>query len=223
MKGHERLSCQACHSVWVPQCYGCHITYEKDGVQRSWLDGKESRGRWEEARSYQRFSSPALGMRNEARVFPVSPCQIFVSGKNEPSEGRELFRILTMSFFDPHTTSLKSRECVQCHGDPKVIGLGEGLIGMKNGRPSFRPTYDSRSSGLGMDFPLDGYVNVKGEQLQTTSREESRPFNLREMTSILWVNECLGCHDTYEDRIYKNFHNSKCRFLSDEDLPCKEE
>ncbi|MDR3604373.1 MAG: cytochrome c3 family protein, partial [Syntrophaceae bacterium] len=24
IKGHERLECDACHSAWSPQCYGCH-------------------------------------------------------------------------------------------------------------------------------------------------------------------------------------------------------
>jgi len=23
--GHKRLTCESCHSTWVPQCYGCHV------------------------------------------------------------------------------------------------------------------------------------------------------------------------------------------------------
>jgi hypothetical protein len=223
LKGHERLSCQACHSAWVPQCYGCHITYDKEGVQRSWLDGRAYPGSWKEARSFQRFSGPALGLRKESRVFPASPCQVFVSAldKGDGSGEKELFRVLTMSFFDPHTTVVKSRECVQCHGDPKTIGLGEGLIRMRGGKLDFRPTYDSMASGLGMDFPIDGYVNVKGEQLQTTSRGEARPFNAQEINAILRVNKCLGCHDGYDDFIYKDFSKAVRRFQTERDLPCK--
>ncbi|MBW1870197.1 MAG: hypothetical protein JRI73_13250, partial [Deltaproteobacteria bacterium] len=52
LKGHERLSCQACHSAWIPQCYGCHLTYNKSEKQKDWINNKMSPGRWKEARSY---------------------------------------------------------------------------------------------------------------------------------------------------------------------------
>jgi hypothetical protein len=223
MSGHERLSCQACHSSWVPQCYGCHINYKKDEMQRSWLDGRESRGRWKESRSYQRFSKPALGLRTESKVYPASPCQVFVSGihKSGQYRGGESFRILTMSFFDPHTTSEKSRGCIECHGDPKTVGLGEGLLMVDSGILKFRPTYDSHASGHGMESPLDGYVNESGEQVQNTSRDKARPFNKGELIKILSVNECLGCHDQYDDKIFYDFKKSKHRFITDENLPCR--
>ena len=51
LPGHTRLSCQACHSKWIPQCYGCHLTYRRSERQRDWLNGKESEGRWAETRS----------------------------------------------------------------------------------------------------------------------------------------------------------------------------
>ncbi|MFC1883638.1 hypothetical protein ACFL2O_02600 [Thermodesulfobacteriota bacterium] len=225
MPGHERLSCQACHSAWVPQCYGCHINYKKDEFQRSWLDGRESPGRWKESRSYQRFSKPALGLRNESKVFPASPCQVFVSGTHKSNNYRaeESFRILTMSFFDPHTTSEKSRGCAECHGDPKAVGLGEGLLTLEAGILNFRPTYDAYASGHGMDAPLDGYVNERGEQVQNTSRGEARPFNKEELVKILSVNECLGCHDQYDDKIFHDFRRSKRRFLNEDNLPCRKE
>ncbi len=27
--GHKRVTCAACHSTWVPQCYGCHVKRDK--------------------------------------------------------------------------------------------------------------------------------------------------------------------------------------------------
>ena len=35
----ESLSCDACHSGWMPNCYGCHITVDMQSVQRSLISG----------------------------------------------------------------------------------------------------------------------------------------------------------------------------------------
>ena len=223
LQGHERLSCQACHSPWIPQCYGCHLTYKKSQRQRDWISGEESPGRWKETRSYLRFSRPALGFLDASRIFPVSPCQVFVSvfDKADRYQKYQSFKVLTMSAFDPHTTSKKSRSCLECHGDPKVLGLGEGILQKRDGKLVFRPTYDPASSGLGVSFSLDAFVSPEGGALQSTSRKESRPFNKQEIESILQVNTCLGCHNRYDDKIYRNFDESRSRFEREAGIPCK--
>ena len=116
--------------------------------QKDWISNEMSPGRWKEARSYLRFSRPALGIRDGLEIFPISPCQEFVSVFDK--SGRyledESFSIMNISAFDPHTTAKKSRGCLECHQDPKVIGLGEGILHQKGGKRVFRPTYDSSSS-----------------------------------------------------------------------------
>ncbi|MBW2048849.1 MAG: hypothetical protein JRJ09_10045 [Deltaproteobacteria bacterium] len=221
LKGHERLSCQACHSLWIPQCYGCHLTYNPSEKQRDWITGRLSRGRWREARSYLRFSRPALGVRDDGKVFPISPCQEFVwvfdqSGGYKKDKS---FRTMNISAFDPHTTTSRSRGCIECHADPKVIGLGEGILHRKEGGWVFRPTYDSTGSGLGLAFPLDGFVNLEGKALQSGLNKGVRPFNRDEIARILSVSPCLGCHDRYDDTIYRDFRGSVRRFQGG-DLPC---
>ncbi len=59
---HKRLSCQSCHSTWVPQCFGCHVRadYGKDQLDKLTL--KETPGLWQEFRSFIRFESPCLGV-----------------------------------------------------------------------------------------------------------------------------------------------------------------
>ena len=230
LKGHERLSCQACHSAWIPQCYGCHLTYNKSEKQKDWINNKMSPGRWKEARSYLRFSRPALGIRDDLEIFPISPCQEFVSvfDKSGKYLEDESFNIMNISAFDPHTTARKSRGCLECHQDPKVIGLGEGILHQKGGKRVFRPTYDSSSSpprtgsstGIDVSFPLDSFVNLKGEPLQSGPGKGVRPFNKEEIDRILSVSPCLGCHDSYEDRIYADFKESDKRFEIEGGLPC---
>lgn len=222
LKGHERLSCQSCHSPWVPQCYGCHITYRKGESQWDWISGRITKGRWEEKRSYLRFSSPALGVRKDSKVFPLSPCQVFVSVFDESGgyEGDLSFRYFTVSAFDPHTTSKGSRTCRDCHADPKTLGLGEGRLYRSSGRLRFRPTYEPGSSGMGIQFPLDGLVDTKGDPLQVDTFKGIRSFNKKELERIYSVAPCLGCHQEYDDPIYEDFQASLRRFRRGEDLPC---
>ncbi len=62
---HSRLTCQACHSTWVPQCYGCHVRYDKSQTQLDKISGKETRGLWEEFRSLMRYEVPPLGIMQD--------------------------------------------------------------------------------------------------------------------------------------------------------------
>jgi hypothetical protein len=223
LTGHERLSCQACHSKWVPQCYGCHLDYQGSAYQRDWINGRVTAGRWQERRSYMRFATPALGVSPEDRIYPITPCQVFVDlwapGSSDRPSGS--FRVFTLSALDPHTTDDGSRNCLECHGDPKALGLGEGILHRQNSKWAFRPTYDGSASGLGIDFPLDGYVDLAGQRLQEPSRNGARPLGAEELEKILWVGVCLGCHDRYEDPIYEAFSDAKRRFVSDAHIPCK--
>ena len=222
LKGHDRLSCQACHSAWIPQCYGCHLTYRKSALQKDWITGKKTPGKWKEARSYLRFSKPALGVRNRDRVYPLSPCQVFFSPLDDADQflADESFTNLNLSAFDPHTTRGKSRSCIDCHTDPKSMGLGEGILHQTGGKRVFRPTHRASDHGRGLPFPLDGFVNLEGNALQTGAKNGVRPFDQEEIQRILSVEGCLGCHNTYEDKIYRDFPESLKRFETDAGLPC---
>jgi hypothetical protein len=225
LPGHKQVSCQACHSAWMPQCYGCHLTRRKGIPPGDWITGVKAAGRWREKRSYLRFSSPALGVRKDSTIFPVAPCQVFVSTFDEKGDyqGGSSFKSLNISAFDPHTTSLWSRRCLDCHGDPKTLGLGEGILHYHDGTWTFRATYDAVSSGLGVNFPLDGLVGPGGEAFQKNGSDGTRPFDGGELRRILSVNPCIGCHNRYEDKIYQDFPESKKRFETENGLPCSRE
>ncbi len=59
---HRRLSCQACHSTWVPQCYGCHVQADSSKTQLDKLLMKDTLGSWKEFRSLIRYETPPLGV-----------------------------------------------------------------------------------------------------------------------------------------------------------------
>nr|HDN00067.1 hypothetical protein [Deltaproteobacteria bacterium] len=76
---HRRLSCQACHSKWVPQCYGCHIQMDMSKTQLDKVSINETPGLWKEFRSFIRYECPPLGILEHGKK----------EGKN-PSEKTEL-------------------------------------------------------------------------------------------------------------------------------------
>ena len=102
-KHNESLECYACHSSWVPQCYGCHVqvNYGKDKNGKPYQDsdwiaggslrdeagqtaesplgthGPKSPGKVFETRAYLRWEEPVLGINGEGRVTPLMPgCQV---------------------------------------------------------------------------------------------------------------------------------------------------
>ncbi len=62
-RDHQRLSCQACHSWYVPQCYGCHVRQDESQSQLDKVNARETKGLWEEFRSYMRYERPVLGVQ----------------------------------------------------------------------------------------------------------------------------------------------------------------
>ena len=99
----EGMECYACHSSWVPQCYGCHVqvNYGTDDKGNAYSDvdwiasanvvfengqtaesplgtpGIKSPGKAFETRSYLRWEEPVLGINGEGRVTPLMPgCQV---------------------------------------------------------------------------------------------------------------------------------------------------
>ncbi len=224
-KGHARLSCQACHSRWTPQCYGCHELRFMQASQGSWLNGAKTPGYWEERRSYMRFREPCLGVQGDGQIGPFAPgCQVFAdtfdqTGRHAPEF---TFRSLKMAAFDPHTTALQPPACIQCHLNPKVLGLGQGALKITARKLVFEPLYDARKSGLNCAHPLDAFVAPDGKALQMASKPQDRPFNRQELKRITNAALCLPCHDQYNDAVYNDFNQSWSRFMKGK-APCSTE
>lgn len=126
MKGHERLSCQSCHSTWAPRCRSCHTTFVPEGSDVDHLSGKSTPGHWQEQAGKNGFGSPllALGVRGTIDPF-VEGMTMTLSGVGPAPIDRTLWAPL-----DPHTTG-KARSCASCHqeldsypqkGEPTRVG-----------------------------------------------------------------------------------------------------
>jgi len=203
--GHLRLSCESCHSSWVPQCYGCHAKRDMSETHLDKLSLQETPGWWEEGRSYLRYEKPMLAVWDKEVVIVTPGCQDIVTLVDENGQPDRQFNSLTMAALNPHTTQPGGRSCVDCHASGKTIGLGEGTIWREGGEWRFSPLDQGLDTAAGRTPPLDSYVDLNGKALQKSSRPDLRPFNGQELARILRVGLCLECHKDYNDPAFRNY------------------
>jgi hypothetical protein len=209
---HKRLSCEACHSPWTPQCNGCHIERDMREKHLDKLSLKETAGRWREGRSYIRYEKPMLAVWDKQVVIVTPGCQDIVSEVDAKGQAKSKLNRFTMAAINPHTIQAKGRACVDCHAEPKTVGLGEGKITLSpDGALVFTGISQKTMTPLGPEAPFDAYVDIEGRPLQKGSRPGLRPFNKEELRRILRVGLCASCHDSYEDAAWKNYDDqTKC-------------
>lgn len=174
---HRRLSCQACHSTWAPQCYGCHLEYTEQGEQWDHADSRASPGVWHESRWLVRNGLPPLGVSEDGRIFPHVPGMIFTL--EHPQYLQPLFRRL-FSPLDPHTSG-PSRGCPDCHADPVALGLGQGGLHRTEGGWRFIPTHEPAADGL----PADAWTRLDGGVTGGSTRKGNRPFSPEQLRKTL--------------------------------------
>ncbi|MCB2183382.1 MAG: amino acid ABC transporter substrate-binding protein [Desulfobulbaceae bacterium] len=209
--GHKRVGCEACHSSWVPQCYGCHVKRDMTDTHLDKLTLEETPGWWNEGRSYIRYERPMLAVWDNEVVIVTPGCQDIITLIDEKGQPERQFNSLTMAALNPHTTQAKGRTCAECHTSTKVMGLGEGTAWKENGTWHFKGLDQGLKTEPGLTPPLDAYVTIEGEPLQKSSRPNLRPFNKEELTRILRIGQCIECHKEYSDPAYKNFGpETKC-------------
>jgi len=202
---HKRLSCESCHSAWVPQCYGCHVKRDLRDTHLDKLSGRETPGWWEEGRSYLRFERPTLAVWNDEVVIVTPGCQDIVTLVDQEGEVERAFNSLTMAALNPHTTMKKGKECQECHASTKVLGLGEGTAWKEEGSWRFTPLHQGEETLAGTTPPLDAFVDINGRPLQKSNRPNLRPFNREELARILRVGQCLPCHTRYDDPAFRAY------------------
>ncbi len=223
---HKRVSCEACHSTWVAQCYGCHAKRDASATHLDKLSLEKTAGLWEEGRSYIRYERPMLGVWQDEIVIVTPGCQDIVTVVDKKGEIEKSFDRFTMAAINPHTTQAKGRDCIDCHASTKIVGLGEGSIFMRNGELVFESIDQGVVTHSGTTVPFDAYVTIDGQPLQHSSRSTLRPFNKGELRAILRVGLCVRCHNRYDDKIWKDYNGQTvCRRpgvssgAQDEDFP----
>ncbi len=180
-RGHERLSCQACHSAVAPTCGSCHTAYDPTGTQWDFGAGAEKPGRWVETGAAEALLPPALGVDAAGTIRPAIP------GMVATLQGREVRRY---ALTDPHATRRASRTCADCHRSPVALGLGSGALDPE----TFRFTPAHPVSGF-IDLADDGWTTLGAAVPGEGNRVGARSLNLEEQRKVLRVGVCLRCHE----------------------------
>jgi len=206
--GHDRLTCTACHSRTIVQCYGCHTQYDKTGSQIDFIKGQETQGQFTETEDYRTLYPFPLALNQKGNISPVTPgCQTFITmveadgtvSKQSSIATYKGKRQLRFAPFHGHNTGKKAVGCAECHANPTFLGFGQHIV---EGR-SIKGTLICELSD---DKPLDGFLTMdNGEVLaySAITRGNARPLNQQEVQRTLSVNLCLVCHNSAKDPIYR--------------------
>ncbi len=106
------------------------------------------------------------------------------------------------------SVSEATSECIDCHASTKTVGLGEGTVFVKDGEMYFEGVDKGVTTASGQTVPFDSYVDLEGKAQQHSSRPDLRPFNKKELKSILRVGLCVRCHNRYDDPIWKSYNET---------------
>jgi hypothetical protein len=203
-KAHSRLSCESCHTSWVPQCIGCHNSFEHERKGFDLLDYREKTGSWVEYVGVFKAEKPTLGIVEDhagySQVKTFTPGMIIKIDKPSFSKVYDQHDIIFHRLYAPiaaHTISREGRSCKSCHLDPLAIGYGRGElvydISSGKGKWSFRNRFALNEHD---HLPEDAWIGFLTENTGVFStREIARPFNLKEQEAILAVGACLTCHE----------------------------
>lgn len=203
-KAHHSLSCESCHTSWVPQCIGCHNTYEPEAKGFDMLANREKTGTWVEHVGRFLADQPALGILidsngiEQVKTFTPGMVLSIDTGSFTSKKGSktDIFHRLYAPI-SAHTTVREGRSCVSCHLDPLAIGYGRGELiydfSSCKGKWIFRNKFALNDHD---HLPEDAWTGFLSESSGISStRENARPFNLEEQKAILTVGACLTCHD----------------------------
>lgn len=197
-KNHNRVACSSCHSSWAPNCFGCHIKYDRDS-------------KWIEETGESFYKLPTLGVTSQNKIQPFIPgmkLTIDTSGFNNKKE-----KLISQNLFapaSPHTISKESRSCKSCHSDPYALGFGAGELKFENGKWKLISEY-KKEEGLPEDAWIIPFKEYKDTENLST-RKGARPFSREEQYRILEVGKCLSCHTGKEElfqEFAKNVHYHK--------------
>ncbi|MHC5022794.1 MAG: hypothetical protein ACYTGG_02620 [Planctomycetota bacterium] len=181
LKADGGLECYACHSAWIPNCYGCH--FERDERQaglnlftREYEIGKVSTNN----KVFETLRRFTLGPNSEGRVAPyIVACQP-IADVTAPSGEKILDFVMPATAngrsglahnpVNPHTIRGvgEVRSCAECHRSPPSLGLGSGQYAVARQR-----ILAAGASGVGIydrdsnpaNPALDGALPVAGPAL----------------------------------------------------------
>jgi len=158
-----------------------------------WLSGEVRSGAWFRGYTARRWADPPLGLDHRGKVSVMRPIHQYVVSQVDKRENLLLDRqipstgsgkpALIFNPYEPHTTAGRGRNCHECHGNPKAVGLGEGVFGI--GKPGFNPVWKAEDKIPGHSFRWDALVDKEGRALQSSSHPSGGPLDAKTIKKLL--------------------------------------
>ena len=234
----EKLECYACHSSWVPQYYGYKFVIDYSKKSIDWLDSAEKFG--EDGRtvdfhhkyvmqqgaatlgdySHVRWENPPLGINGEGRVSPVTGVIQTVSTVidengnvvdwNRVAKTQEGYNAMELAPVQPHTVSMESRDCADCHGNSVAMGYGTnyGKFDSIPGQTKYADLVSTEGENVskytqaqiaaikGLHGDFIQLLTSEGKQVQTLDSHwpTSMPLTPAQRDVLARGGTCLACH-----------------------------
>lgn len=172
---HRRLTCQACHAAWAPQCLSCHVQREGEAFR--------------EYAGALLAEPPILGVR-DGRIDVFTPGMVLtrdLTASAAPLAQRVAAAALRRRFapLDPHTTAPRGRGCASCHESPLALGYGRGALRLQGPDPAswrFAPAYEALKDGL----PADAWIGFLSDAPPRPEQAPgTRPLSRAEQERVL--------------------------------------
>ncbi|HYN40200.1 MAG TPA: hypothetical protein VE129_00365, partial [Thermoanaerobaculia bacterium] len=214
LRGHERLTCSACHAAWAPTCSTCHTSFDPDGKQWDFAKAAETAGRWVETSHGYAARPPALAVRPDGRIAPAIPGMVMeldATAAGGPRASRRFYASL-----DPHSTGKKARDCASCHLSSWALGLGTGTLALSGPAPDFMPATPAPED---IRMASDAWTRLDATAPGVGTRVGLRSLNATELRRALVVGACLPCHKEVRDPVWRDFEESVTR-LTRGGTPC---
>jgi len=222
-EGHKRLSCESCHTAWVPQCIGCHNSFEPETNGFDLLTGKKRRGTWVEYAGVSLAELPVLGVSDkaESRIVTTMPGMIMTLEHSSFDKKKKNSFHRLYSPASGHTTQRAGRNCKSCHNNPLAIGYGRGTLHFEaaggSGEWRFEPQYALSTHD---NLPEDAWIGFLKEPIAPwATRSDLRPFSIKEQQRILEVGSCLTCHED-QSKVMVLALNNFAKALAERSVEC---
>jgi hypothetical protein len=162
-----------------------------------WLTGEVRPGAWFRGYTVRRWSRPPLGLDHKGRVSVMRPMYQYVISHVDNDSNLLIDRqipttgagwpALIFNPYEPHTISSKGRACHECHGEPRAVGLGEGMQGIE--KPGFYAIWKNEEQIPGHNFRWDALVDPVGNPLQRSTHPSAGPLPLESVKRLLSPSE----------------------------------
>lgn len=154
-------------------------------VTMDWISGEHRSGAWFKGFTMRRWSNPPLGLNPDGIVSVMRPMRQYVISwvKSDgtvildsviPTNGSGL-PALIMNPYAPHTIQEKGKQCHECHGNPKAVGLGDCLIG--NDKFVIQPILNPETRIGDTKFRWDAMLDQHGHPTQSSSHLGAGPLD----------------------------------------------